>query len=60
MAVAAVKPRQWWIEAEWPVWRLVRDGWAGLQEIDTHYTLDDVLDANEALDVAQDAKSTTR
>ena len=35
---------------EWPVWRLVVEGVATLSEVDTHWTLTDVLDANEALD----------
>lgn len=36
------------------MWRLVLDEKATLQEIDTHYSLDDVLDLNEALDMAAD------
>lgn len=35
---------------EWPVWRLVCEGVATLQEIETSWTLADVLDGNEALD----------
>lgn len=38
----------------WPVWRLVAARVASLHEIDTHWTLSDVLDANEALDVLAD------
>ena len=37
--------------AEWRVWRLVCEGIATLHEIETHWHLGDVLDANEALDV---------
>lgn len=40
----------------WLVWRLVAAGVATLQEIDSHYSVTDVLDANEALDVWDDLK----
>jgi hypothetical protein len=36
------------------VWRLVLEGMASLHEVETHWTITDVLDANEALDVQGD------
>lgn len=36
----------------WPAWRLVLKG-VPLRDLDTHYTLIDVLDHNDALDVAE-------
>lgn len=39
---------------DWHVWRLVLDGVATLHEIETHWSITDVLDANEALDVQAD------
>lgn len=38
---------------EWPVWRLVVEGVATLDEIERAWWVEDVLDANEALDVAE-------
>lgn len=38
----------------WPIWRLVRRGMATLREIDEHWSVEDVLDANETLDVSDD------
>lgn len=38
------------------IWRLVIAKVATLQEIETHYSLVDVLDANEALDIEQEAQ----
>lgn len=37
----------------WPIWRLVTDHRASvtLEEVDRHYWIEDVLDANEALDI---------
>lgn len=35
---------------EWFVWRLVVEQIATIREIDRHWSLSDVLDANEALD----------
>lgn len=35
----------------WPAWRLVVDGHvASMPEIDQHWTVDDIADANEVLD----------
>ncbi len=45
------------MQAEWPIWRLVLDEKATLAEIEQHWSLSDVLDANEALDVATDAQT---
>ena len=42
------------MQAEWPIWRLVVDEKATLSEIAAAWSIDDVLDANEALDVAAD------
>lgn len=48
-----MQPANWWVRAEWPVWRLVAvEQIATLREIDEVWSLSDVLDANEALDVA--------
>ncbi len=33
------------------IWRLVLDRVATLQEIETHWSIDDIADAHEALDV---------
>lgn len=41
------------IGEEWAVWRLVTEGVATLQEIETAWWIEDVLDANEALDVLE-------
>jgi hypothetical protein len=38
---------------EWPVWRIITAGMATLQEIDTHWTLIDVDNANDVLDLQQ-------
>jgi hypothetical protein len=35
---------------EWLVWRLVLEQVATLEEIERHYSIDDVLTANDALD----------
>lgn len=40
----------------WSVWRLVAAGVARLEEIDRHWTVSDVLDANEALDAWEDLR----
>jgi hypothetical protein len=45
------------IQDEWMIWRLVSRGIANLQEIDTHWTIVDVLKANDALDVLDEANS---
>lgn len=39
---------------DWPIWRLVLKSIATLHEIESHWTISDVLDANEALDVEAD------
>jgi hypothetical protein len=41
------------VGALWPVWRLVAGGYS-LREIDEHWSVSDVLDANEAIDVWED------
>jgi len=38
---------------EWPIWRLVLEGTATLQEIECYYDLDDVIRANDMLDVKE-------
>lgn len=40
----------------WPVWRLVLEGFATLQEVETHYSLLDVFKANELLDLKRDVE----
>ena len=39
------------------IWRLVGNRVATLQEIDSHYDLIDVLDANETLDILHAAEA---
>jgi len=34
----------------WPIWRLITAKVATLEEIETHWSLDDLIDANDALD----------
>lgn len=41
----------------WPAWRLIVEHTATLQEVETHYSLDDVTTANEALDLWYEAKA---
>jgi len=40
----------------WPQWRLIHAGVATLQEIESHYSLADVVIANMALDVKIEAE----
>ncbi|MCA9681135.1 MAG: hypothetical protein KC457_03000 [Myxococcales bacterium] len=44
----------------WPVWRLVLDGHVSLTEIERHWHLEHVFDANEAMDVAADVAAARR
>jgi len=37
------------------VWRCILERIATLKEIETHWSIDDLMDANEALDVQQNA-----
>lgn len=37
----------------WPAWRLILKG-VPLRDLDTYYTLSDVLDHNDALDVVEE------
>jgi hypothetical protein len=39
------------VRDEWPVWRVVAEGLGTLAEIERHWWIEDVLDANEAIDV---------
>ncbi len=41
---------------EWIVWRVVGNRIATLEEIDRHYDLIDLLDANETLDLFAEAE----
>ena len=50
----------WWVEADWPVWRIVLDMQLSLAEVDREWSLDDVLDANEVLDVAADVQASRK
>lgn len=45
---------------DWPVWRVVSEGMATLSEIERHWWIEDVLDANEVLDVLEQAKPRRR
>ena len=45
---------------DWVIWRLVVNKIASLQEIDTHYDLTEVFDANEALDLQADVAQLQR
>lgn len=38
------------------LWRLVTNKIASLHEIESHWSLDDILDANEVLDIQQEAQ----
>jgi hypothetical protein len=42
------------------IWRPILKGIATLQEIETHYTLTDLLDAHEALDLQEEADAWAR
>lgn len=44
------------------IWRIVLEGLATLQEIETHWSIDDLADAHEVLDVksAMEAAATTK
>jgi len=44
------------IERHWPVWRLVMAKVATLTEIDTHWSIDDILDAGAVLDMQHHAQ----
>lgn len=41
----------------WPVERLVLERVATLSEIETHYSIDDIADKNEALDARLEAEA---
>jgi hypothetical protein len=45
------------VEEEWAVWRIVLSRTAALSEIETHWSLDDLVRANLALDVQQAAEA---
>lgn len=44
----------------WPAWRLVLERVATLQEVETYYSLDDVIMAGEALDLKYSAEKEAR
>lgn len=44
----------------WPAERLMLKHIATLQELETHYSIDDVCDRNEALDAWEDAEAVAR
>lgn len=44
------------LQDEWPVWRLVLRRKATLQEMDTHWCLDDLIKANRALDLEEEVE----
>lgn len=41
----------------WPAWRVVSAGWATLQDLRSTWSLVDLLDANEALDALDEART---
>lgn len=41
---------------EWSIWRPVTAKIATLAEIETHWSIDDLADANEALDIKAEAE----
>jgi hypothetical protein len=45
------------LQDDWPLWRLVLEKVATKQELDTHWSIDDVADANEALDAQYEAQA---
>lgn len=45
---------------EWPVWRVILAGAGSLEEIERHWSVDDLADANEALDVRDEAEEFAR
>jgi hypothetical protein len=42
------------------VWRLVKDGFATLTELETHYSLTDAAKANDVLDAFAEAEAKAR
>ena len=44
-------------DMDWRVWRLWARGLATLQELETHWSLLDILKGNDALDVQDDIKA---
>jgi len=42
---------------EWPVWRLVVQHVASLEELERWWSIEDVADANEALDATAEAEA---
>ncbi len=45
------------VAEDWPCWRLVLEGVARLEELESWYSLDDAADANEALDAWREAQA---
>ena len=41
---------------EFTIWRPILAGISTLQEIETHWSIDDLADANEALDIKDEAE----
>ena len=41
---------------QWPVWRLVTRRIATLHEIETHWSINDLFDANEVLDALDEVQ----
>lgn len=48
MSAAAALPKT---AVNFAVWRIILEGLATLQEIETHWSIDDLADAHEALDL---------
>ena len=44
----------------WPCWRLVKERMATKEELETHWSIDDIVQANEVLDAWADAERRAR
>lgn len=42
---------------EWSVWRVIIEQVATLREIESYWSIDDLADANEALDIKHEAEA---
>jgi hypothetical protein len=45
------------MNVDWSVWRPILAGCATLQEVELHWSIDDLADANEALDIKHEAEN---
>lgn len=44
----------------WPAWRLIAEGWATLEELETHWSIDDIQTANLYMDAWAEAQKTKK